>query len=356
MFPTITVEQALQRENTIFIDTRTPKEFQNDHLPNAINNPILDNDERAIVGTLYKQVSRDKAVEQGLEFFSAKLPKFMNLINQYNTKPIIIYCWRGGMRSRAIVALLHSLGYNVTQLEGGYKSYRTYVRVQLEQFRLKPKLIVLWGLTCTGKTALLHHFPNSLNLEYLAQHRGSLYGAVGLTPNSQKHFENNLLQELTRLNHEEYILIEGESRKIGDVHIPDFLYKAMKQGIHILITRSLEKRAEHAISEYFTSAQDIEEIKTITKSLFKVISKENQQKVLTLLDEQKLVEAVKILLEYYYDLLYNHTLKDISFSRSISNDHEQQAVKELKTIISSFSSSTAPDTTTTPELLHSSEA
>ncbi len=353
MFPTITVEQALQRQDAIFIDTRTPKEFQEDHLPNAINNPILDNDERAVVGTLYKQVSRDKAIEQGVEFFSAKLPNFMIIINQHKQKPIIIYCWRGGMRSRAVVALLHSLGYNVTQLEGGYKSYRAYVRQQLEQFQLKPKLIVLWGLTCTGKTRLLSHFKNSLDLEGLAQHRGSLYGAIGLRPHSQKHFENLLLQELIRLNNDEFIFIEGESRKIGDLHIPEFLYKAMKQGTNILITRSLEKRAEHAITEYFTSATDIEEIKKITLSLFKVISKEKKQEMVSFLDQGKLKEAVTILLEYYYDHLYNHTLKNIPFSCTVSNNNEQEAVRELNSFVSS---STAQNTITTPELLHSSEA
>ena len=208
---------------------------------------------------------------------------------------------------------------------------------------------------CSGKTKLLEQLPNALNLEELAQHRGSLYGGVGLKPHRQKRFENLLLQELTRLNNEEYILIEGESRKIGDLHIPEFLYKAMKQGIHILITRSLDKRAEHAITEYFTSAKDIEEIKRITKSLFKVISKENQQKVLTFLETNQLHEAVKILLEYYYDILYQHTLKDISFSYTISHENEQQAITEIKTIISSFSSSSEPDTTVPIKLPHSSE-
>src|SRR3989344_856047 len=141
MINIITITQALLEKNSIFIDTRTPKEYAEDHLPNAVNIPLFSNEERAIVGTMYKQVSKEKAIETGMELFSKKLPQFMNTINKYKDRELIIYCWRGGMRSKTVASLLDGLGYNVKQLIGGHKQYRAYVRERLEQFQLKPKLI-----------------------------------------------------------------------------------------------------------------------------------------------------------------------------------------------------------------------
>ncbi|MEK6901577.1 MAG: tRNA 2-selenouridine(34) synthase MnmH, partial [Nanoarchaeota archaeon] len=323
----------VRMQNTLFIDTRTPAEFEEDHIPRAINLPVLSNEERALVGTIYKQKSKEEAIIVGKEFFTRKQPEFLREIKKNKTKKLIINCWRGGMRSKFIVDLLRSLGYEAYQLQGGYKEYRRYVREQLEQFQLKPKLIVLWGLTCTGKTKLLSFFPNSLDLEGLAQHRGSLYGGIGLTPRTQKAFENVLFWKLQELNGEKYILLEGESRKIGDVQMPDFLYKAMLKGIPILITRNLERRAEHALQEYFKTKEDLQRIKEVTAHLFKVISKEKQQKVLELLDKGNNKEAVKILLEFYYDPLYNHTIKKKEYRFEIDTDDLQKGVRTLKGIL-----------------------
>jgi tRNA 2-selenouridine synthase len=331
MFPTIKIEAALKKENTILIDTRTPKEFAADHLPNAINVPLLSNEERAIVGTLYKQVSRDKAIERGLELFSKRMPNFMAKINEHKDKEIIIYCWRGGMRSRTVVALLNSLDYNVKQLQGGYKEYRKYVRERLENYLLKPKMAVLWGLTCTGKTQLLKKFTNSLDLEGLAQHRGSLFGAVGLKPRTQKAFENLLLQGLDELQDQKYIVIEGESRKIGDVQLPSFLYKAMLKGLPFLIKRDVDKRAEYALEEYSTANE--EELIKIVLSLRSTIGKKKKQEVIGLIKENKLHEAAVILLENYYDLLYAHTLKDKWYQFEINNDNVSKAAKKIKALI-----------------------
>src|SRR3989338_5553245 len=143
MDSTVTVEEALGMQDTLFIDTRTPAEFDEDHIQGAINLPVLSNDERALVGTIYKQKSKEEAIAVGKEFFSKKQPQFLREVEKNKTKKLIINCWRGGMRSRFIVDLLRSLGYDAYQLQGGYKEYRRYVREQLEQFQLKPKLIVL---------------------------------------------------------------------------------------------------------------------------------------------------------------------------------------------------------------------
>jgi tRNA 2-selenouridine synthase len=331
MVENIKVTEAL-KTNAIFIDTRTPKEFQLDHLPNAINIPILSNEERHLIGITYKK-SKEAAVQQGINYFSKKLPNFMEQVNKYKAKQIIFYCWRGGMRSRAVTALLESLNYNVLQLQGGYKAFREHVRYQLENYQLKPKLMVLWGLTCTGKTELLNQFSNSIDLEGLAQHRGSLYGGLGLKPHTQKRFDTLFLQRINQLNKEKVIFVEGESRKVGDVQIPAFFYKLMLQGTHILITRSLDKRAEFAVKEYFSDKNSINKIKEITKTLSKVISNKKKQEVITFIEGNKLKEAASFLLQDYYDPLYSHTLGKKTFSFEINNDTFDEAINELKKLI-----------------------
>ncbi len=333
--PTITFTDARKKENIIFIDTRSPKEFAEDHIPGALNVPLLDDEERAIVGTLYKQVSRDKAVEVGIEFFAKKLPVFVKPFNEHRDKTIIVYCWRGGMRSKCVVDFLYALKYPVVQMEGGYKSYRAYIREKLENFQLRPKVVVLWGLTCTGKTALLQLFPNCIDLEGLAQHRSSLYGAIGLTPRSQKMFDSLLLQELERLSQEKVIFMEGESRKIGDVQMPDFLFKAMKQGMPILIRRSVEKRVELAVREYF-KLEFIPKIKEITQLLWRVIGKKKKEEMIACLDKGEYATAAKILLMDYYDPLYQHTLKELSFVKEINTDNLEKARKELLALTENY--------------------
>lgn len=330
MVQTISVEKLILEKNIILLDTRTPQEFQEDHLPNAINLPILSNEERTVVGTVYKQVSQEKAIEQGIEFFSKKMPEFIKETAKYKSDNIIVYCWRGGMRSRTVVSLLESFGYNVRQLVGGYKSYRAYVKEKLYHYPIKPKFVVLWGLTCTGKTQLLQQFHHSLDLEGLAQHRGSLYGAIGLQPRSQKMFENLMLQRLDQLNQEKFILVEGESRRIGDVIIPDVVWKAMQHGIPVKVTRSIDRRAEEAAKEYIASEEDVQKIKQITLSLSRVISNKQKQEIASLLDQKKYVDAIKILLEFYYDPLYANTLKNFNYEFEVSNDDVMIAVRELR--------------------------
>jgi tRNA 2-selenouridine synthase len=186
-------------------------------------------------------------------------------------------------------------------------------------------------LTCTGKTKLLQQFSNSLDLEGLAQHRGSLYGGIGLKPNSQKKFESLLLQRLNELNSEKYIVVEGESRKIGDVQIPAFLYTTMiREGIPVLITRSLDRRAEEAVKEYFTSAAAVRKIREITLSLQKVISRKNKEEILALLEKEEYREAMKQLLELYYDPLYNHTLQKIKCAVRIDNNTLSAGASQLR--------------------------
>ncbi len=326
----ISVEEALNLENSLIIDARSPKEFNEDHIIGAINVPLLNDQERHEIGLIYKQKSRDKAIERGIELFPSKIPSIFNAVKDHRNKKIIVYCARGGMRSKIIASLISSIGFNVFQMNGGYKSFRNYLLKELNNFKIKPKLIVLHGLTCTGKTKLLQKFLNSLDLESLAQHRGSLYGGIGLIQNSQKKFENLLFQKLNELRNEKYIIIEGESRRIGNLIIPKFLFKEMNNGTNILITRNIEKRVEEAIKEYFDSKEKIKKIKEITTGLWKIIGKEKKEKVIKLIEEKKHSPAAKILLEEYYDPLYKHSLKKIKFIYEINNDNVNDATIKLK--------------------------
>ena len=151
----VSVKAAFELENTIFVDTRSPKEYENDHILGAISLPILDNEERHEIGLIYKQISRDLAIEKGLEYYSKKIPNIVKTIQPHKNKKIVIYCARGGMRSGIIASLLESIGLEVYQIKGGYKLFRNYLLEKISNFKLKPKIIVLHGLTCTGKTELL---------------------------------------------------------------------------------------------------------------------------------------------------------------------------------------------------------
>ncbi len=333
MVKKITVREAFELKNILFLDARTPKEYEEDHILNAVNVPLLSNEERHEIGIIYKQKSREEAIERGMELFPEKIPSIHNAVKDHKDKTIIVYCARGGMRSKIVASLLESFGFKVLQLEGGYKLFRHYLLEELNNFQIKPKIICLYGLTCTGKTDLLKELPNSLDLEGLAQHRGSLYGAVGLKPNSQKKFENLLLKRLRELNQEEYIFTEGESRKIGNVEISSVFYKAMKKGINILITRSIERRVEEAVREYFATPEMVEKIKEITPTLRDVIGREKKKKVIELIEKGDYQGAVKILLEDYYDLLYVHTIKKQNYSFEVNNDDLGKTKEKIKKLV-----------------------
>ncbi|MFH1276316.1 MAG: tRNA 2-selenouridine(34) synthase MnmH [Candidatus Woesearchaeota archaeon] len=335
MVNTITIEEALNDPNVQFFDTRSPKEFEHDHLPNAINIPILSNDERAVVGTLYKQVSQDKAISQGMEYVATHMSDIVKKINLHKSKKLVIYCWRGGMRSGVIVSFLEALKYDVYQLKGGHKSFRKYVKERLENYELKPKVIILWGLTCVGKTDLLNKFHNSIDIEGLAQHNGSLYGAMGKNPHSQYRFDNLLLRKLDSLQNEKCIITEGESRRIGDLMIPAFFYKKMLNGIHIFLTRSIEKRAQLCAAEYINSTNKEEAIK-ISASLNRVIGKKKQTEMVNFIEKEDFFSASKILLEDYYDPLYQHTLKQFNYSFEINTDDMEKAKEELEKFVDSI--------------------
>jgi len=316
-----TISYSLSRESEyVYIDTRSPGEFEGDHIPGAVNIPIFNNEERKIVGTIYTKESVDKAVATGTDIYQKKIDLIKKDLAKYKDNHVIIYCWRGGMRSKTITELAVNLGLDAVQLKGGYKGYRKYVRDQMLTYKLKPILIVLHGLTGTGKTEIVNNFKDSIDLEGLAKHRSSLYGAIGLNPRTQKMFETLLLQKLNDLADRKYIVVEGESRKIGNIIIPEFFWKAMKKGINIRVNASMKERIKRLAAIYADDKDSIQELKSITKGLRQKLTGKVTDELVGFLDNNKIEDFMEGMLIHYYDPLYSHSIDELKYEFEITVD------------------------------------
>ena len=242
------------------IDVRSESEFTEDHLPDAINLPVLNDAERAKVGTLYKQVCPFEARKVGAALVAQNIAKHLNSHFATKNKDYhpLLYCWRGGQRSNSMALVLNQIGWHVTVLNGGYKTYRTSVRDRLQHLPQQFTYWVLCGMTGSGKTYILRQLAQRnvqvLDLEGLANHRGSLLGQEWdgkLSPQpSQKHFESLLLQELERFDASKPIWLEAESNKIGQVYLPSSLWQQMKQAQCVEIQPPQVSRIEWLLQEY----------------------------------------------------------------------------------------------------------
>jgi tRNA 2-selenouridine synthase len=329
----INFSEAKALERKIFVDVRTPLEFSHDHIAGAINIPILSNEQRALVGTIYKNESQKKAVDTGVKFFSEKLPGIVERLREFEGRQIIAYCWRGGMRSKAFVSFLKSLNFDIVQLEGGYKAFRKEVREALYNFDIKPKVFCIYGMTGSGKTDMIEMLmPKSIDLERLAGHRSSIFGHVGLNPKSQKMFENMLLSELLRVNNMPYFFFEGESRKVGNINIPESVFNKMTSATPIKVISDLNVRAKRIVAEYFDSDDKIREISTTLDShvLSNRLGKKTVCHLKECLKNGEYVELSAILLEKYYDPIYLHSQKRLKGTVEINCDDIDEAVRNIK--------------------------
>ena len=235
------------------VDVRSPWEFQRGHISSATNIPLFNNEERAIVGKLYVQSGRTEAIGKGLEIVGPKLyPMTKEAMKVAAEKKLMVYCWRGGMRSEKMAWLFETAGIDCLVLKGGYKAYRQQL---FEDFRSLGNLIVINGPTGCGKTEILNELGNRgeqvIDLEYLARHRGSAFGAIGLEsqPTSMQ-FQNDVHDYLLRLNARDRIWLEGESVNIGKVYLPETLWKKMNNAIVINLKMPKELRVKRIIREY----------------------------------------------------------------------------------------------------------
>lgn len=327
----IKIKEALGLDDKIFIDTRSPIEFKEDNISGSINLPILDNEERKAVGVLYKKDEK-KAIDLGYDYYFKKLSRLKDTVNKISKeKKIIVYCFRGGMRSSTITKLIEDIGYDTFQLEGGYKSYRAYIREYFNNLDLKSNFIVLQGHAGSKKTEIIKKLSPAIDLEGLAMHRSSIFGGLGLSPRKQKMFESVLYVELEKLKDEKIIFIEGESKKIGDIFIPEKLFYAMEKGVYIKIECSMKQRIKQIRKDYFTHDVD-DKIISMIISLKKFFSKKSLEKLLELMDKKEYDEVIRILLEEHYDLRYSNIIDKLDYSYTINSDSVKKAVDEINKI------------------------
>ncbi len=291
------------------IDVRTPAEFTQGHIPQAINIPLFTDQERAEVGTIYKQRSPQKAFDRGLEIVGPKMITFVQHARKLlPSKPLLIYCWRGGMRSESMGWLLTQAGFSVYKLTGGYKAFRHFIR---QEFTRSANITILSGKTGVGKTRYLHQLKAAgeqiLDLEALANHMGSSFGYRGdnIQPSNEA-FENSIYQQWRSFDLSRTIWIEDESQKVGQVSIPDPLYQQMLSARVIEISVGQEQRIKNILEDYQDIKQDvlIQACNYIKKRLGGLRHKQATK----FISEGDYASAVPILLEYY-DTLYERYAK-----------------------------------------------
>lgn len=312
MFSDITVKELIplsEKKKMVLIDVRSPSEFRNFSIPDSINIPFFDDAERAEIGTLYKQVSVEAAKARGLEIISAKLPAFVQQFKQIEGNKTV-FCWRGGMRSRTTATLLSLMDVHVSRLEGGIREYRRWVINQLEQPEAPFEAYVLNGLTGTGKTRILKALEKQgypvIDLEGMANHKGSIFGHIGVEPNNQKKFDSLFVKQFRELEKSPFVLFEAESARIGKVVIPNWVTELKANSLQLIIDMPMEERIKEIIEDYRPveyQAECIAAFQRIKTRMPQDVSKQIEMD----LETGEFDSAVRLLLEYYYDSRYKHT-------------------------------------------------
>ena len=311
MRDTISIEDFLQKRHFCpVIDVRSPAEYAKAHIPGAINIPLFSDEERALVGTKYVRESRYNAVIAGLDAVGPKLSSFVNTLQSITSqKEVLVYCWRGGMRSKSMTWLFNLSGFKAKALVGGYKSYR---RKAQEYFELPFNLIVLGGMTGSGKTELLQLLKlkgeQIVDLEGLANHKGSAFGWIGQQKQpSTEFFENMLFEELLKLDPQKPTWVEDESKSIGTIFVPQQFYQQMSSSNVISIEVPFEVRVKRLVVDYTNCNPDdlIQSVNRISKRL----GLDKAKQCIELINQKKFDEAVAISLAYY-DKTYRYGLEN----------------------------------------------
>jgi tRNA 2-selenouridine synthase len=286
--------------DVVVFDARSPAEYADGHIPGSINLPLLDNDQRALVGTCYKSKGRQQAIDLGFQLAS---PFFLDKIIQARQSTpctkTLVYCARGGLRSEIITWLLVKGGFDAQQLQGGYKQWRQFC---LEQFALPRSWFVISGMTGVGKTEILTALKDSnesvIDLEGLAQHKGSAFGGIGQPDQMrQEQFENYLAIELASIKENKRCWLEDESRFIGKLRIPDELYRAKVSGKRVVIERSFGDRLKRVLEEYGILPK--EDLTNKTQQLTKRLGFDQVKLATEHLANNEMEQWATIMLAYY---------------------------------------------------------
>ena len=296
-------------ESRCFVDVRSPLEFAEDHLPGAINVPILTDEERIEVGTIHKQVGPQQARMRGLELTCDRFAAMVQEIVAHAAgRPVVVYCWRGGLRSLSMAILLEMTGYPVQQLAGGYKAFRSRVIDYFDTFEPPAPLIVIHGMTGVGKTTFINRLDRAawtaIDLEGLACHRGSAFGEVGLEQGlSQKRFDTLLWDAFRRAPSDRPIVLEGESQRIGRIMLPGRLYEVMGAGCKIWGHATLETRVDRLAQEY-AHPEYREPMAAALERIKKKLGGERYADLAEMLAAWDITGLGRGLIEWYYDKMY----------------------------------------------------
>jgi tRNA 2-selenouridine synthase len=321
---------------SILFDARSPSEFRHAHIPGAFNLPLLDDEHRIIVGTTYKQQGREAAVLKGFDLVG---PKFGDLVRQAKSmteqREITVYCWRGGMRSGILSWVLNLAGFKVTVLKGGYKAYRNRV---LSTLREPRQVIIVGGKTGSGKTEVLEALrakgEQVIDLEAIANHKGSAFGALGqeVQP-SVEQSENELAKQWELIDPNRLLWLENESRSIGKVKINDAVFELMRTAPVVEVNVSIERRKQRILADYGRYSK--EELAECTSKLNKRLGGLRMQEALSALQEDRMSDWLDILLQYY-DKTYGHgnelrregTIHSIDWPDELSSEEIATALME----------------------------
>ena len=328
----ITIEHTDEfRQFDEIIDVRSPSEFAEDHVPGAINRPVLSDEQRIEVGTIYKQHSPFAAKRIGAAYVAENIAH--HLVHSFDNRPKnwrpLIMCWRGGQRSGAMTLILRKIGWDATQLHGGYKDYRKLV---VDELSAIPRLLsfkVICGPTGSGKSRVLQALAQQgqqvLDLEEIACHKGSV---LGVLPNarqpSQKMFETRLLEALHQFDPTRPVYVEAESRKIGTIHLPDALIETMRAGSCVIIDAGFEARIRFLLGDYDYFIAAPEWLNSRLNELRKLQSREAIERWKDYVKNAQWAELVRELLEQHYDPLYrqsqNRNFSGMNASTTLTTD------------------------------------
>jgi tRNA 2-selenouridine synthase len=331
----LSAERFLELAGSIpVIDVRSPSEFNSGHIPGAINIPLFNDSEREAVGIRYKKEGRIPAILEGLKLSGPVMSeKLSQAISVAKGGKVLVHCWRGGMRSEAMAWLFSLGGIQTEILDEGYKSYRNYILGRLSE---KRKMIVLGGLTGSGKTHILRFLESKgqqlIDLEGLANHKGSAFGALGELPQpSTEHFANMLFDKWKATNVDLPFWVEDESRNIGTVFIPDCFFIRMQDSPIIILIMESDLRLPRLIKEYSTYPK--ESLKASVVKISKRLGGDNAAKALVAIEQGDYSKAIEITLRYY-DKAYQYGLKsknskNLIFVETDTDDIEINAGKVL---------------------------
>ena len=359
----IHIEQFLElaKHYPVF-DVRSPGEYKHAHIPGACSLPLFTDEERKVVGTTYKQQSREQAIKIGLDYFGPKMRKMVEEVESIcssrnshlttqDSRIILVHCWRGGMRSGAISWLLDLYGFKVYTLIGGYKKFRNYV---LDTFKLPFHLNILGGYTGSGKTELLKALKERgervIDLEDIAKHKGSAFGSIGMPQQpGQEMFENILAQSLHEVRgklseagktpsdfmaHPSGIWLEDESQRIGHVNIPGDFWQNMRQSPLYFLDIPFEERLKHIVQEY--GQLDPQKVADAIGRISQKLGNLNAKTAILLLKEGKITESFNILLNYYdkfyFKSLHNregvNSLLQVIECKSITPENADKLIRQ----------------------------